>query len=114
MKPRSYAPVDKVWFNSKYINIKRNRKLKAKFFKPFQVLHLLEKQAYKLKLPKRLKINNVSHVSLLKWDTLTKEWVDKTTSRLEIDNGNSKGKSGKYKMEAICNSTVYAKEWKRG
>ena len=52
-KARSYAPGDKVWLNSKYIKPKQNRKLKAKFFKPFQVLHPVGKQAYKLELPKK-------------------------------------------------------------
>ena len=52
-KPRSYAPGDKVWLNSKYIKTKRNRKLEAKFFGPFRVLHPVGKQAYKLELPKK-------------------------------------------------------------
>ena len=39
VKPRSYAPGDKVWLNSKYIKTKRNRKLEAKFFGPFRVLY---------------------------------------------------------------------------
>ena len=65
VKPRSYAP-DKVWLNSKYIKTKRNRKLEAKFFGPFRVLHPVGKQAYKLELPKKGESNDVfSHVSLL-------------------------------------------------
>lgn len=59
MKPRSYAPGDKVWFNRKYIRTKRNRKLDAKFFGPFRVLHPVGKQAYKLELPKRWRIHDV-------------------------------------------------------
>ena len=43
VKPKSYALSDKVWLNSKYIKIKQNRKLEAKFFGPFQVLHLVWK-----------------------------------------------------------------------
>ena len=39
VKPRNYAPSDKVWLNSKYIKTKQNRKLEAKFFGPFWVLH---------------------------------------------------------------------------
>ena len=38
-KPRSYAPGDKVWLNSKHLKIKQNRKLEAKFFGPFWILH---------------------------------------------------------------------------
>ena len=51
VKSRSYAPGKKVWLNSKYIKIKRNKKLESKFFGPFQVFYLVEKQAYKLELP---------------------------------------------------------------
>ena len=51
-KPNSYAPNDKVWLNSKYIKTKCNRKLEAKFFGPFQVLHPIGKQPYKLELLK--------------------------------------------------------------
>ena len=34
-KPRSYAPSDKIWLNSKYIKTKQNWKLEAKFFELF-------------------------------------------------------------------------------
>ena len=53
VKPRSYALGEKVWLNSKYIKTKRKRKLKAKFFELFRVLHPIRKQAYKLELPKK-------------------------------------------------------------
>ena len=65
VKPRSYAPGDKVLLNSKYIKTKRNWKLEAKFFGPFRVLHPVGKQAYKLKFPRKWRIHNVFHVSLL-------------------------------------------------
>ncbi len=51
VKSRSYAPGKKVWLNSKYIKTKRNKKLESKFFGPFQVLHVVRKQVYKLELP---------------------------------------------------------------
>lgn len=38
MKPKSYAPDDEVWLNSKYIKIKQNWKLKTKFLRLLRVL----------------------------------------------------------------------------
>ena len=66
VKPRSYVPSDKIWLNSKYIKTKRNQKLEAKFFGPFQVLYPVGKQAYKLELLKKWRIYDIFHVSLLK------------------------------------------------
>ena len=102
VKPRSYAPGDKVWLNSKYIKTKQNRKLEAKFFGPFQVLHPVGKQAYKLELPKRWRIYNVFHVSLLEQDTIRKEQIDEYIMELEA------GNSEEYEVEAIWDSAVYA------
>ena len=73
IKPRSYALGDKGWSNSKYIKSKQNRKLDVKFFRPFQILHLVGKQAYKLKLPNKWKIHNVFNVSLLEQDNTRKK-----------------------------------------
>ena len=53
VKARSYVPGNKIWLNNKYIKTKQNRKLEAKFFRHFQVLHLVRKLAYKLELPKK-------------------------------------------------------------
>ena len=53
VKPKSYALVEKIWLNSKYIKTKCNQKLEAKFFGPFQVLHPIDKQVYKFKLLKK-------------------------------------------------------------
>ena len=49
-------------------------------------------------------------MSLLEQDTTRKERVDKNTTKL--DAGDNKG--SEYKMEAICNNAVYAKESKSG
>ena len=94
--------------NSKYIKTKRNRKLEAKFFGPFRVLHPIEKQVYKLKLPKKWRIHDVFHVSLLEQDTTRKGRVHEAE---ELDAGDD---SGEYEVEAIWDSAVYARESKSG
>ena len=43
VKPWSYAPGKIVWLNTKFIKTKRNRKLKAKFFRLFRVLYSVRK-----------------------------------------------------------------------
>lgn len=40
----------KIWLNSTYIKTKENYKFKNKFFRPFQVLHSINKQVYKVEL----------------------------------------------------------------
>ena len=65
VKPRSCAPSEKIWLNSKYVKTKHNWKLEAKFFGPFRLLYLVGKQAYKLKLPNKWRIHDVLHISLL-------------------------------------------------
>ena len=104
VKPRSYAPSEKVWLSSKYLKTKRNHKLEAKFLGLFQVLYPVGKQAYKLKLPKKWKIDDVVHILLLKQDT-TKKW-QVNDIQLEFQAGNNK----EYKVNGIWDSTVYAKE----
>ena len=109
VKPQSYAPGKKVWLNSKYIKTKHNRKLEAKFFRPFQVLHPVGKQAYKLELPKKWRIHDVFHMSLLEQDTTRKGRVD--DENVELDAGDE---NGEYEVEAIRDSEVYARESESG
>ena len=112
IKPRSYAPGEKVWLNSKYIKTKRNRKLEAKFFGPFRVLHPVGSQAYKLELLKRWRIHDVFHVFLLEQDTTRKGRMDeKTAEQLEFEAG---GDNEEYEVEGIRDSAVYARESEAG
>ena len=46
LKSRNYAPGKKVWPNTKYMKIKRNKKLESKFVGPFRVFHAVKMQAY--------------------------------------------------------------------
>ena len=103
IKPRNYAFSKKVWLNSKFIKTKQNRKLEAKFFGPFRVLHPIGKQAYKLDLPKKWRIYDVFYVSLLEKDSPRK---GREFSMPEFEPGNDK----EYEMEAILDSAVYTKE----
>lgn len=79
-KPKNYIPSDKIWLNSKHLKTKQNWKLEVKFFRPFQVFYPVEKQAYKLELPKKWRIHDIFHVLLLKQDTTRKEGVDKNVA----------------------------------
>ena len=112
VKLRSYAPNEKVWLNSKYIKTKKNRKLKLKFFGPFRVLHPIGKQAYKSELPRKWRIHDVFHVSLLEQDITRKGRVNEEVRQMEFDIDDDK--SGEYKIEAIRDSAVYAKESESG
>lgn len=98
---------DKVQFNIKYIKIKYNSKLEAKFFELFQVLYIVKKQAYKLELSKRWRIYHIFYISLLEQDITKKRQVNKVSLQLKFDS-NSDGK--KYKIKAIWDSVIYIRK----
>ena len=110
VKPRSYAPGDKVWLNNRYIKTKQNRKLEAKFFKLFRVLHPVGKQAYKLELSKKWRVYNMFHVSLLKQDTTRKRRVSEEVPKLDAGDEDNK----EYEVEVIWDSAVYANKVESG
>ena len=82
--------------------------MEAKFFGPFRVLHPVGKQAYKLELPRKWRIHDVFHVSLLEQDTTRKGRVDEEVRQMEFDAGDDE--SGEYEVETIRDSAVYARE----
>lgn len=91
IKPYIYTPGEKIWLDSKHIKTKQIWKLKAKFFEPFRVFHLVGKQAYKLKLPARWKIHDVYHVLLLELNIIRKRRVNKLLDmEPELDVGENK------------------------
>ena len=102
----SYAPGDKVWLSSKHFKTKRNRKLEAKFLGLFGVLHPVSKQAYKLKLPKKWRIYDVFHISLLEQDTTKKERINNTQLDYEFEASNDE----EYEVDGIWDSAVYTRE----
>lgn len=50
-----------------------NCKLELKFFRPFRILHPVEKQVKKLELAKKWSIHNIFHISILEQDTTKKK-----------------------------------------
>ena len=54
------------------------------------MLHLIGKQVYKLKLPKKLKIYNIFHILLLKQNTTKNKQVDKKITELKFQANNIK------------------------
>ena len=67
------------------------------------MLHLIRKQAYKLELPKKWRIHDIFHISLLEQDTPRK---GREFSVPEFEPGDDK----KYKVKAIQDSAIYIKE----
>ena len=74
------------------------------------MLHPIGKQAYKLELPKKWRIYDVFHVSLLEQDTTRKRRMHEENAE-ELDAGDD---SREYEVEAIQDSAVYARESKSG
>ena len=68
------------------------------------MLHLVGKQVYKLKLPKKSKIDNIFYVSLLEQDTTKKRQINDMQLEFEADNNKE------YKVDSIWDSAVYAKK----
>ncbi len=110
VKSHSYALGEKVWLNSKYIKTKRNKKLKSKFFWPFWVLYVIEKQAYKLESPTKWKIHNVFHVLLLEQDIKRRVRGDKALLELEKELEFKAGGSKEYEIKTIIDNAMYGQQ----
>ncbi|GAA5820076.1 hypothetical protein JCM11491_002518, partial [Sporobolomyces phaffii] len=62
----TFEPNDRVWLSARNIRTRRQlKKLDHKFLGPFKVLEPIGQLAYRLALPKEMKIHPVFHVSLL-------------------------------------------------
>ena len=72
-------------------------KLETKFFEPFQMLHPLEKQAYKLEPPKKWRIYDVFYILLLEQNTTKKKQMDENVTKLNAGDN----KNEEYEIEAI-------------
>lgn len=100
---------EKIWLNKKYIKTKQNQKLEKMFFGPFHVLHVVGKQAYKLKLPSKWKIHYIFHISLLEQNIIRKGQVNQNNAILEPENKFEAETSKKYEVTFIINGIIYRK-----
>ena len=48
------------------LSLGKYKKLRARYYGPYQITQKINDQAYRLDLPNHLKVHNVFHVSLLK------------------------------------------------
>ena len=70
----------------------------------FSSIILISKQAYKLELPKKWRIYNVFHISLLEQDITKKGQMNDTQLNFELEANNNE----EYKVKSIWDSAVYA------
>ena len=76
IKERIYRPGKSVWLSDKHIKTKQNPKFEHKYFGPFEIVEVVGKQVYKLKLPAKWRIHPMFHVLLLERDVIRREMVD--------------------------------------
>jgi hypothetical protein len=91
--------------NVKNIKITRSfKKLNHKYIESFEILLLIDKQTYRLRLSKSYdSIHNVFHVSLLK---SFKAWFDESSTFLSILVENEKH----YEIESILDNRIWHKK----
>jgi RNase H-like domain found in reverse transcriptase/Reverse transcriptase (RNA-dependent DNA polymerase)/Integrase zinc binding domain/Chromo (CHRromatin Organisation MOdifier) domain/Integrase core domain len=78
-KPMTFRVGEKVWLSTRNIKTSRmSKKLDYKRIGPYPIAKVINKNAYRLDLPKTLRIHNVFHVSLL--DRYTPPVVGQTPS----------------------------------
>ena len=70
------------------------------------MLHPIGKQVYKLELPKKWRVHNVFHVSLLEQDTTKKKQVNDMQLEFKFEASDKK----EYEINGIWDSAVYVKE----
>ena len=97
-----YITDKKVYFNSKNIESPRlAKKLDYKYYGPYKIEKLIEKQVYHLKLPLSIKIQNVFYISLLEPYTDTFKPNNSPPSLIKVEG------QKKYKVKKILDSCIH-------
>ena len=100
--------------NDKNIRIKRNKKLKWKFFESFKMLNIVENQTYRIDISKRWRIHDVFHVSL--FEKVKSKRKEKVSLELNYQSNDidiekdEKLTNEKFWIEVILNSKIYKKD----
>ncbi len=90
--------------------MKKNQKLKNKFFDLFYIFHVIKEQTYKLELPTKWKIYNICHIFLLKLNYIKKSQVNKNYTLPESKKEFEIRDNKKYKVKVMGDSVVYGKK----
>ena len=100
--PRKFKAGEKVYLNSKNIELTRPfKKLDYKYYGPFKIEKLVRKQAYQLKLPKKMKIHDVFHVSLLELYKKTNDSDVPASPPIVVE------RKDEYEVKVILNSQIH-------
>ena len=100
-KPRTYSVGDEVWLAGRNIRtIRPSKKLDYKFHGPFTITEVIGTQAYRLDLPKSLRIHPVFHVSLLEPHLPRQGHTTTPPPPLEVDG------EEEWEVEAVLDSKL--------
>ena len=97
--------------NDKNIRIKRNKKLKWKFFESFKMFETIKNQTYRFEIFNRWRIHDVFHVSLFEKIIFKKKVSLKFTyqsNNIDIEK-NDKFTKKKFWIEIIFDNKIYKK-----
>ena len=101
-----YNVSDMIYLNDKNIRIKRNKKLEWKLFEFFEITHVIDEQAYRLKLSSQWRVHDVFHISLLKKNSKKKNATELSYQQNDIEIEKNETNEF-YEVNDIIDSKIY-------